>query len=112
MGLGDVCTFAPSKSPDEDLAQRFHGCTDELLAIREQASPSHLERRMGKVRSVNLEKGFAFAESKQKTYFLHSSQLLHRELFPSLSVGAEVAFSPRKASTGPNERAQKVNWLT
>lgn len=111
MQLGDVCALGASKSSDEYVARRCRGFADDLLSARREASPTHVNRKIGYVNYVNPEKGFAFAGANHEDFFIHASQLLHRELFDSLPHGAAVAFTPGEASQGQKAPALRVNCL-
>ncbi|RZL74955.1 MAG: tetratricopeptide repeat protein [Rhodococcus sp. (in: high G+C Gram-positive bacteria)] len=112
MLLGEACLAGASGSGDDYVARRCRDFADELLGIRRHRSPSHIDRRIGHIKHMNIEKGFAFIISNGERYFLHASQLLQREFFDSLSANSLVAFTPGPApNEGQNPRALSADWL-
>lgn len=112
MIIGNSCAEGSSKSGDDFLARRCREFADTLLDIRRTVQPSHMERRVGIVKSKNSDKGFAFVTSNKNRFFLHASQLMNRDLFDSIPDNATVAFTSGKApSADQNPPALQVNWL-
>ncbi len=62
----------------------------------------------GKVKWFNEVKGFGFIEAKDKSYFVHFSEIV-AEGFKTLKEGADVEFTP--ATTAKGETATSVRQL-
>lgn len=58
------------------------------------------DRKTGRVRAVNYQKGFGFARSKGEDYFFHMTSFQDEEEFFDLKPACKIEFTAREAKNG------------